>query len=733
MNKITKIFIFLFVIIFIGIFYLSTIGIETNKFNQLIKNKFSEINKKIELELNDVKIILDIKNFNVAIKTYGPNLLIGSKKIQLEKINTSFSINSFIKKDFAVKKLKISTKKNEIRDIVALLRAYKNSPQLFILNQVIKDGDLIAEINLNFNDDGEIKNNFIINGFVKKAKIHILSEELDNVEFDFTIKNKITLLKNTEFIFEEVKLSSKKIEIENKNNFFLVTGDISNSLTKINLKVLSKYLNNNLNNFNLSNLNLSTENAISFKINKKLKFLDYSIKSKFFLKNIILKKKIDLLKDYLPSYSDIIEFQDHNINLEINKNNITAKGEGKFLINENYDIINYHLTNKNNNYSIKTKINFKKNPLIFKLLNYKKIKDKDSFLDIEFLIKKNNFIYFKNILFKEAENKLSLKNLNLDDNFKIISMDNVNINFLNDSNKKNNISIKKNKKNYEITGKSFDGSNLINNILDNNTDTDISNNLNNFNSKIIIDISKFYLDDINFINGLNGEANFINDKLSDLYLRSNFPDKKKINLTIKTNENNERVTTFTSDYAEPFVGKYKFIKGFKGGKLDFYSIKKNRKSQSQIKIYNFKLNELPALTKILTLASLQGIADLLTGEGIRFNEFEMDFTTEDKYMTIEEVYAIGPAISILMEGYIDKNNLVSLRGTLVPATTLNKVVGSIPILGNILVGKKTGEGVFGVSFKIKGKQKKLKTSVNPVKTLTPRFITRTLEKIKKSN
>ena len=238
MNKITKIFIFLFVIIFIGIFQLSTIGIETNKFNQLIKNKFSEINKKIELELNDVKIILDIKNFNVGIKTYGPNLLIGSKKIQLEKINTSFSINSFIKKDFAVKKLKISTKKNEIRDIVALLRAYKNSPQLFILNQVIKDGDLIAEINLNFNDDGEIKNNFIINGFVKKAKIHILNKELDNVEFDFTIKNKITLFKNTEFIFEEVKLSSKKIEIENKNNFFLVTGDIGNSLTTINLKVL---------------------------------------------------------------------------------------------------------------------------------------------------------------------------------------------------------------------------------------------------------------------------------------------------------------------------------------------------------------------------------------------------------------------------------------------------------------------------------------------------------------
>ena len=141
---------------------------------------------------------------------------------------------------------------------------------------------------------------------------------------------------------------------------------------------------------------------------------------------------------------------------------------------------------------------------------------------------------------------------------------------------------------------------------------------------------------------------------------------------------------------------------------------------------------MPTLTKLLTLASLQGIADILSGEGIRFDEFEMNFQKQNKLMTIEEVYAIGPAISILMDGYVEKDKLISLRGTLVPATTINKVIGSIPVLGNILVGKKTGEGVFGVSFKIKGPPKKLETTVNPIKTLTPRFITRTLEKIKKN-
>ena len=69
---------------------------------------------------------------------------------------------------------------------------------------------------------------------------------------------------------------------------------------------------------------------------------------------------------------------------------------------------------------------------------------------------------------------------------------------------------------------------------------------------------------------------------------------------------------------------------------------------------------------------------------------------------------------------------------MVPATKINKVIGNLPILGKILVGSKTGEGVFGVSFKIKGPPKNLQTTVNPIKTLTPRFITRTLEKIKKN-
>jgi len=229
----------------------------------------------------------------------------------------------------------------------------------------------------------------------------------------------------------------------------------------------------------------------------------------------------------------------------------------------------------------------------------------------------------------------------------------------------------------------------------------------------------------------NGDLNFKNNKIIDTKLVGKFSDKDKFKFTI-SDKDDGKVTTLFSDKAEPLVKRYKFIKGFKNGSLDFYSIKKENKSISTLKIYDFNLKELPILTKILTLASLQGIADILSGEGITFDEFEMNFKEEKNGISIDEIYAIGPAISILMDGYYIDDELISLRGTLVPATTINKFVSSIPVLGKILVGNKTGEGVFGVSFKIKGLPQNPKTTVNPIKTLTPRFITRTLEKIKKN-
>ena len=50
------------------------------------------------------------------------------------------------------------------------------------------------------------------------------------------------------------------------------------------------------------------------------------------------------------------------------------------------------------------------------------------------------------------------------------------------------------------------------------------------------------------------------------------------------------------------------------------------------------------------------------------------------------------------------------------------MISKIPVIGNIVIPKEAGEGLFGISFKMKGPKGKIKTTINPIKTLTPRFI-----------
>ena len=732
-KKTIKYFLYFLILITIGVFYLSYYGIETKRFNQIIKDKISETNNKIDIELNKVKIILNLSNFTIGIKTKNPNIIFENNKIKLETIGTDFSIGSFFKKEFAINNAKITTKENSLKDIIRIARIFKNTPQLFILNKMAKEGVIIADIDLNFDDKGKLTKGYNIKGSVKDGKIRLFNKKnINNISFDFNIKNKQYLLENGQIEYEKLKLSSKKIKINDKNQYFLFEGDVSSPKSLVNSNLLTVIFKNNLENIGINNVNFGSENNFSFRLEKKFKISNFKINSKIDLQKLIYKKRSNSLKKYISSYNDSVELIDHKIELLISKNKLLIKGNGNFLINEKIDKINYEVKSNDDKYNFKSQIELNNIPLQIKLLNYTKKESKNALLNIEGSYKKDQNIYFKNILLKEFKNSFKVNGLSLSQNYKVNSIEEIYLDFLNDNEKKNKVLFKRNKKNYELSGKIFDGTNLVNQILESDSEENVFDFLNDFNSVVKISLNKIFIDDINYLNNLNGNLKFNKSSLKNLDLKANFSDNKSLTFTVKTDQNNQKITTLFSEYAKPLVKKYKFIKGFEEGYLDFYSVKKNNISNSNLKINDFKLNELPALTKILTLASLQGIADLLTGEGIRFNEFEMKFRNEKKLMTIDEIYAIGPAISIMMDGYVQKDELISLRGTLVPATTLNKIIGSLPLLGDILVGKKTGEGVFGVSFKIKGPPKKTKTTVNPIKTLTPRFITRTLEKIKKN-
>jgi len=350
-----------------------------------------------------------------------------------------------------------------------------------------------------------------------------------------------------------------------------------------------------------------------------------------------------------------------------------------------------------------------------------------------FLTKNKNIYQINNLKLYNDKNLLNIKDLKFDEGFKITDFDLIQADYYNKENFLNNVLITKKKNKINLISNNLDISSNIEKTLKSTKKENFLDIFKNLNALINIDIKKAKLDEDHNFNNLIGKVTVKNNKTDRANLSATFNKGGNFIYTKEILEG-KKVTTIFSDHAKPFVKKFKFIKGFDDGKLDYTSTEKNNDtSKSELRIYDFKLQDMPVLTKLLSLASLQGIADLATGEGIRFSEFDMFFDNSENLITINEIYALGPAISILMKGYIEKDKLVSLRGTLVPATTINKTIAKIPLVGNILVGKKAGEGVFGVSFKIKGPPEDLDTTVNPIKTLTPRFITRTLEQIKKTN
>ena len=730
-KKLIKILSIISLMVFLLIIYLSFVGIKTKKFNESLTNRILEINKKIKLDLKDIKFLLNPLNFTANITTKDSTILLGNNKIQIKSIKTNVSLKSLFFDKLLVDELQISTKPIMLNDVILLVRSFKDSTELFLLNKVIKDGFLVADIKLKFNEDGKVKKDYQINGFVKNGKLNFLNQlNVNNLNLNFNIgKNKYSLAEvNTEI--NEVPFSSPLIEINEKNNLFLIKGKILTKKKDFNRDQLSLMLVGFLKNPNIEKAKLNTENDISFNVSKKLKFNDLKIKSKINLDQLVLKNNFIDLKPYIPDLDKAINFENHEIIINYDKDKLYIKGNGKILIKDKLDSIRYEIIKDNNKFIFDTEVNLKHSKLLIDFLDFKKKKDLDTSVLIKGNFKNNKSINFDLVSLIAKNNNISFKGLNLANDLKIRSINSFDFDYLNNKKIKNQLFLKKNNSNYTIEGKSFDATKLINKIMDYNDED--SSLFSNFNSKIYLNINKTYIDEINFINNLSGTLNFKNNKIDDLELKATFPNSKNINLSIKTNNQNEKITNLNTDYPKPLIKRYNFIKGFEEGYLNYHSIKKDKNSNSLLVIENFKVKEVPIFAKLLSLASLQGIADLLTGEGIRFTNFEMKFSNTKRLTTIEEMYAIGPAVSILMDGYIESKKLVSLRGTLVPATTINRTIASIPLLGNILVGNKTGEGVFGVSFKIKGAPKELKTTVNPIKTLTPRFITRTLEKIKKN-
>ena len=726
-----KIFKFIFLITFVFILligYLTFIGVETKKFNTQISNQIKNINENLDIELNNVKIILDPLRLKINAKTVGPKLKNKDKFIELESIKTQISINSFINKEFLLTNLEISTKSLKIKSLVSFVRSLKKSTELYIFERFMKKGYLVADIKMEFDSNGNIKDNFIIKGIVKDAEVNLFKRySLNKLNFIFDIKKQIYKFQDIKLFLNDIPISSNNLLIKNLKDNFYIEGEVKNKdieLDKNNIELFTKSF---IPQINIKNINFSSNNNFSFKIDKKFKIKDFQFSSEVKLNDLLFLNNADL-KKFFPKIKNEIGLYDHTLKVNYSDKFFNFDGKGKILLQDEYDEIKYSINKKDKSYKFISSLEVDKNPLIIDLLNFEKNKNSKIIFKINgehFLDQKTEF---NQIYLTENENKIKIENLLLDKTFKIESLKSINFDYFDKKDKKNKFIIKKEDNDYFITGSSFNADSFIENLINDNEDK-----LNIFKKdfNIFFKIDHIYLDDQHEVKNFKGNLYLKNNEFLNGNLTAVFPENQKLDFSINSDQE-RKITTLFLGKAKPLIKRYKFIKGYEGGSLDFYSSKKGNKSISTLKIYDFKLKKLPALTKLLTLASLKGIADILSGEGIRFEEFEMNFESSGDLMTIKEIYAIGPAISILMDGYVEKDKVVSLRGTLVPATTINKAIGSIPLLGKILVGSKAGEGVFGVSFKIKGPPKDLQTTVNPIKTLTPRFITRTLEKIKKN-
>ena len=728
-----KILILILILFLLFIGYFAYFGFTTSKFNSIIKDQIKKQNSDLDIDLKKVKLHLDLKNISIKIKTENPKIILNnSNYIELKEISSSILLSSYVQNKFAIKNLSIRSKNNEISSYINFYRLTNNSIQLILLNQFVKSGMAQINADLNFDDSGKIKSNYNLTGKILNAKLQILNNKnIEELNFNFSIKDNDYKFEKILFRFNKINFNSEFLNIQKKNDKFFVKGNLKNKKNKINNDLILLIFNDNLENFDFSNTKFDSISEFTFDLSKKFKIRNLKVDSKLNLDELILKNDLYKIKNYIKNYNNFINLKENKLHIKYSKQKILIDGSSDFYIDDNFkNLIKFQIEKSKNKTNFETFLNLENLHLIAEDISYNKIKNDNAILQIKGFKNKKK-LFFRNINYKENNNKIEINNLEINNN-KILNIDEVRFDYFTKNNFKNQITLIKKNNNYELTGKSFDSIKLIENISNSETDKNFFEIFKNLNSKIKIVISEVKLDDKSTVNNLNGNLEIKNSKIFDLNLNSNFSDNEKIFVSAKTQKDNSIVTTFYSDRAKPFVKKYKFIKGFEGGNLDFSSTKINNVSKSKLIIDNFKVQEVPVLAKILTLASLQGIADLLTGEGVRFTDFEMIYSNKDNVMTIDEIYAIGPAISIMMEGYVESNKLVSLRGTLVPATTINRTISSIPLLGDLLVGKKVGEGVFGVSFKIKGPPKNLKTKVNPIKTLTPRFITRTIEKIKKN-
>lgn len=166
-----------------------------------------------------------------------------------------------------------------------------------------------------------------------------------------------------------------------------------------------------------------------------------------------------------------------------------------------------------------------------------------------------------------------------------------------------------------------------------------------------------------------------------------------------------------------------------GGQLDLTGElgRANEPAKLQLSLQNVRMQDAPLLTQVLSLASLRGLADTLSGEGVLFTNIEVPVVIVGDRYIVEGARANGPALGLTLNGWFEQNSdELRLSGVLVPSFGVNSMLGGVPVIGDLFVGR-DGEGIFSLTYTVRGTLERAQVAINPLSAVTPGILRRIFE------
>ena len=700
---------------------LSTVGIKTNKFNNLISSKVSQ-NNNISLELEKIKFKLNLKELNLFLETNKPKIKYRGVYLPVKNLKIYIDFLSLLKSKPKIQKTNIDLEELDVDELNKLLVIIKPSNFRSLLKNKIKAGKLNSQIDLFLNNKGFL-DNFIAKGSIKNLKAELMNGLIfTQTNFNFFADKNDILIKNVFGNLADIKISDGDIKLNLEKGIKLSSNFNSNfnfDEEKFNKyeRLFKKFTFAQ----NLKNLKADLNNNVSLEFDKTYKLKNYNYNFSGMLEKGEFQLSNPIKNDFIKNEIKKIYLSNLEINTIFSPKNVDFSGIGKYSFDE-LNFLNFNIKNKFKKKLINLKLDFEyKGDFVLDLINFKKPKDTIAKLSLD-IEKNNDDLKINNFEFKQGKNLLEINNLRLKGE-KFVSIKKLKVLT------SNNDFFLQNEKKIIIKGKKFDATNLAK-FFNNQSN---ENNFQNLDGSIEIDFKKVNVPMSETLQNfkLLGEIN--QGEFIKITSKGDFGGNNFLDISMKKDKNtSKKYLEIYSDLTRPLLTEYSFFKGLTGGKLLFTSVIDGSNSISKLKIENFKVINAPGLIQLLSLADLRGLVDLAEGDGLSFDILEIDLEKNKNFLKINEILALGPSMSVLMEGYQDEKGLTSLRGSLIPAKTLNKMISKIPVIGEIVIPKEIGEGLFGISFKMKGPKGKIKTSINPIRTLTPRFLQKIIDRKKMS-